>query len=89
MKRKWLVAKQPYTEMERNDFYLADVVAFFFVSAASRKSYLVEARYAMEEAGKKATRFLRERWRVCRRSLLYRRRRRSDKLLEFIRSPRF
>jgi len=54
---------------------LVDVVTFFFISVASRKSYLVQLGmrkrgYDMQESGEgeKATRFLRERWRACRRS---------------------
>lgn len=53
--------------MEQNDFHLVDVVAFFFVSAVSRKSYLVQHAKArvrgMQEVEEeeKATRFLRER----------------------------
>jgi len=60
--------------MERNDFRLVDVVTFFFVSAASRKSYLSSSACESEGAvcrgrgRRKATRFLRERWRACRRS---------------------
>jgi len=47
---------------------LVDVVTFFFISVASRKSYLVQLGmrkrgYDMQESGEgeKATRFLRER----------------------------
>lgn len=92
--------------MERSDFYLADVVAFFFVSAASRKSYLAQLGMRKRSSdiqgqeggwvgGAEGGGRERESDSLFTRTMkgvpsqpLYRRRR-SDKLLEFIRGPRF
>lgn len=67
-----IIGRKTQSKMEQNDFHLVDVVVafFFFVSAASRKSYLVQLgmrkrgcamQGGREGGGEKATRFLRER----------------------------
>lgn len=79
--------------MNKTDFHLVGVVVFFFISAASRKSYLVQLDMRKRGSGMQGegqeggsnSLFTRTMKGVP----LYRIRWRSDKLLEFIRSPRF